>query len=71
MIASRISGCQEAIEEGVTGFGFTPGKPEGLISAMEKFLALSGEQQAAMGRGQVNGVIVTPVLSMTLLRWLN
>lgn len=50
VIASRISGCQEAFEEGVTGFGFTPGKPEELIAAMEKFLSLSREQQAAMGR---------------------
>lgn len=50
VIASNISGCMEAFEEGVTGFGFTPGKPEELIEAMKKFLALSGEERAAMGR---------------------
>lgn len=50
VIASDISGCREAFEEGVTGFGFTPGKPEELIAAMEKFLALSEEDRAAMGR---------------------
>lgn len=50
VIASRISGCQEAFEEGVTGFGFTPGKSEELIAAMEKFLSLSVQERAEMGR---------------------
>lgn len=50
VIASRISGCREAFEEGVTGFGFTPGNAEELIAAMERFLALSGEERAEMGR---------------------
>ncbi len=50
VIASKISGCLEAFEEGKTGFGFTPGKPEELIQAMEKFLALSYEERAKMGR---------------------
>lgn len=50
VIASDISGCREAFEEGVTGFGFTPGKPAELIDAMDKFLSLSREERAAMGR---------------------
>lgn len=50
VIASNISGCLEAFEEGRTGFGFTPGSGKGLIQAMEKFLALSVEERAAMGR---------------------
>lgn len=50
VIASNISGCLEAFEEGVTGFGFTPGNGQELIRAMRKFLALSGEEKAAMGR---------------------
>ncbi len=50
VIASNISGCLEAFEEGVTGFGFTPGKVEELIAAMEKFLALPAKERAAMGR---------------------
>lgn len=50
VIASRISGCKEAFEEGITGFGFTPGDADGLIEAIEKFLSLSWEQQALMGR---------------------
>lgn len=50
VIASNISGCLEAFEEGRTGFGFTPGHGQELIRAMEKFLALSVEERAAMGR---------------------
>lgn len=50
VIASDISGCREAFEEGVTGFGFTPGSAEELIGAMEKFLALPREEKARMGR---------------------
>lgn len=50
VIASRISGCREAYEEGITGFGFTPGHADELIEAMKKFLALSTEERAQMGR---------------------
>ena len=50
VIASRISGCLEAFEEGRTGFGVTPGNGQELIRAMEKFIALSVEERAAMGR---------------------
>ena len=50
VIASDISGCREALEEGKTGFGFTPGDAGDLIRAMEKFLELSGKERAAMGR---------------------
>ncbi len=50
VIASNISGCLEAFEEGRTGFGFTPGSGKELIGAMEKFLALSVKERAEMGR---------------------
>ena len=50
VIASNISGCLEAFEEGRTGFGFTPGNGQELIQSMEKFLALSVEERARMGR---------------------
>ena len=50
VIASDISGCREAFEEGVTGFGFTPGDAGDLIRAMEKFLELSPAEKAAMGK---------------------
>lgn len=50
VIASSISGCREAFEEGKTGFGFTPGKADELILAMEKFLKLPYEKRCEMGR---------------------
>ena len=50
VIASNISGCKEAFEEGATGFGCTPGDADDLIRAMENFLSLSKEGQAAMGK---------------------
>lgn len=50
VIASNISGCLEAFEEGKTGFGFTPGHGDELIDAMKNFLALSYEERAKMGR---------------------
>lgn len=50
VIASDISGCREAFEEGVSGFGFTPGNADDLIRAMEKFLSLSRQEQALMGK---------------------
>ena len=50
VIASDISGCREAFEEGVTGFGFMPASADELIGALEKFLALSKEEQARMGK---------------------
>ncbi len=50
VIASNISGCLEAFEEGKTGFGFTPGKADELIAAIQKFMALSVEEREKMGR---------------------
>ena len=49
VIASNISGCMEAFEEGKTGFGFTPGKAEELIAALERFLELPYEKRSEMG----------------------
>lgn len=50
VIASNISGCKEIFEEGITGFGCGPGSSEDLIRAIRKFLMLSVEERAAMGR---------------------
>lgn len=50
VIASNISGCREIFEEGVTGFGCESGSSEDLIRAIRKFLALSVEERAEMGR---------------------
>lgn len=50
VITTNISGCKETFEEGVSGFGFTPGKADELIRVMERFLALSYEERAQMGQ---------------------
>ena len=50
VIASNISGCMEAFEEGKTGFGFTPGRAEELIEALERFLELPYAKRSEMGR---------------------
>lgn len=50
VLSSDISGCREAFEEGVTGFGFRPGDAGELVEALEKFLSLTKEERAAMGR---------------------
>lgn len=50
VIASNISGCKEVFEEGITGFGCEPGNSEDLIRAIRKFLMMSVEERAAMGR---------------------
>lgn len=50
VIASRISGCREAFEEGETGFGFTPGNAQELIEAMKRFLAQPYEKRVIMGQ---------------------
>lgn len=50
VIATNISGCKEIFEEGVTGFGCTPRSSESLISALRKFMGLSIEARAEMGK---------------------
>ena len=50
VIATRISGCREIIDEGITGFGCAPGSAKSLIEALQKFLALDPASRAAMGR---------------------
>ena len=50
VIATNISGCREIFEEGVTGFGCDPKSSEDLICALQKFLQLSQEERAFMGR---------------------
>lgn len=49
VITTRVPGCLETFEEGVTGFGCQPGDADSLVEAMEKFLARSWEEWAAMG----------------------
>lgn len=48
-IASRINGSADAVDDGVTGYLYTPGRTDELVACVEKFLSLSHEQRAAMG----------------------
>ena len=43
-------GTEDVIDEGVTGYLFTPGDTQDLVRALRKALALTPEQRAAMGR---------------------
>lgn len=50
VITTRRHGCMEAVEEGVTGFLFEERDTQGLITQINKFLAMSIEERAEMGR---------------------
>ena len=50
LITSRIPGCMEAVEENVSGFLCLPDDEQSLYDQMRRFLALSHEERAAMGR---------------------
>ena len=54
ILASDIPGCQEGFEDGVTGFGFPPRDAEALLGAMRKFMKLSYEERAQMGKAARN-----------------
>ena len=49
-ISSNINGSREVVEEGVTGFLFEPGDSADLIEKLERFIAMSPEERAEMGR---------------------
>ena len=50
VIATRISGCKEIFEEGITGFGCEARSSEDLIRALKEFLKLPQEERARMGK---------------------
>lgn len=50
VIATRVPGCQETFEEGVTGLGCEPRNTESLAEAIKKFLSLTQVQRIAMGK---------------------
>lgn len=49
-IASDVSGSREVIADGETGYLFRPGDSADLIEKVERFLSLSREEMAEMGR---------------------
>lgn len=50
VLASLIPGCEEGFDDGVTGFGFPPGNREALLAAVRRFIGLSCEERAQMGK---------------------
>lgn len=50
VLASDIPGCQEGFEDGITGFGFPPRDKEALLEALRKFVKLSEDERAQMGK---------------------
>ena len=49
VIASRIPGCQETFDEGITGIGCEPKDVESLKQAMSKMYELSNDKRKEMG----------------------
>ena len=50
LIASDIPGCREAVEDGISGYLCPVKDREGLLEAMERFLACTQQERADMGR---------------------
>ena len=49
VITTRVPGCQETFDEGITGFGCEARNAESLIKAMTKFIETPQEKREAMG----------------------
>lgn len=50
VITTRRYGCMEAVDDGLTGFLFEERDTQGLINTIDKFLSMSTEERAQMGR---------------------
>lgn len=50
VLASQIPGCQEGFDDGVTGLGFAPGDGGALLETLRRFISLSREERAQMGK---------------------
>lgn len=50
VIASKISGCKETFEEGITGFGVDVRDSKSLYDVIEKFILLNDDQKGEMGK---------------------
>jgi glycosyltransferase involved in cell wall biosynthesis len=48
-VVSRVSGADDLVEEGVSGFLFTPGDEMALAKRLERSLAMTAESRRAMG----------------------
>ena len=50
VLASKIPGCEETFDEGISGFGFEPKDVDSLCTAIDKLLALSNAEKCEMGK---------------------
>ena len=50
VLASKVAGCMETFDEGVTGIGFNAKSVDSLYKAIEKFIAMPYEQKKEMGK---------------------
>lgn len=49
VITTRVPGCKETFDEGISGFGCEPKDVESLVTAIKKFINLSQAEKEAMG----------------------
>ena len=49
VLASAVEGCLDTFQDGVSGISFPAQSAEGLVEALERFLALSYEERRRMG----------------------
>ena len=49
VITTRVPGCKETFDEGITGIGCDAKSVSSLVDAMERFINLSREEKATMG----------------------
>ena len=50
VIATDVPGCKETYDDGVSGISFSAKDVDSLVRAVKRFLALTNEQKAQMGR---------------------
>ena len=50
VITTRVPGCKETFDEGLTGFGCEAKSVDSLVNAMRKFLSLSQNRREQMGK---------------------
>lgn len=49
VIATKVAGCRETFDEGISGIGFEAKNVDDLVRAIKEFLGLTNEQRAQMG----------------------
>ena len=49
VLASKIPGCQEIFEDGLTGIGFIPRSEDELYEAIERFISMPYDTRKEMG----------------------